>query len=81
MSSSIAQKKGQTQVYPLLETTPQLDSMNKHSLIPKTMVDLTRKISLFDPTLLLLAILPNQMRTIAKESKMELMDEFFALFI
>lgn len=69
-------------VYPLFETPSQLgwNSMNNHTLLPQAVVKLTRKFGLFDHTLLLLGILPNQMRTIAKEFKMELMDEFFALF-
>ena len=70
------------QVYSLLETPSQLGwkFANIHATIPSKTINLRNKINLFDSTLLMLGVLPNQLRSIAKEYKMEHTDDFFTRF-
>jgi hypothetical protein len=72
------QMENETFVYSLFGPPSQL-GQSTHSRIPITCARLIHKVNQFDQSLLLLGIVPNQLRKIAKDHKMEHVDEFLLL--
>ena len=75
------QEDTQTSLYSFFESCSQLDQHSReiHGAIPASSTYFIRKITHFDQNLLLLGILPNQLRKIGKEHKMEHIEESLLL--
>ena len=71
----------QTRLYSFFEPVSQLGGHSEriHSSLSLRSVSLIHKINRFDPTLLMLGILPNQLRSLAKEHKMEHIEDSLTL--